>query len=246
MKPRLGLSLLRLFTVQGSWTYERMIGVGVGVAEEPLLRDLPGGPGGAAYRAAVARGARYFNAHPYLAGLAVGAAAKAEYEGVPPEQIERLRSALAGPLGSLGDLLVWAGWLPLTAALAIAAVALGAGWAAIAGFLILYNAGHFALRWWALRVGWANGTRVPVALHQPWLRRAAAFTGPAMALAMGFALPLAAGRLATPLPNSGRAAMAGCAAVALVLLWRRTAQLTGLRLGLAVLAGALVVGWVWR
>ena len=124
MRPRLGGSLLRLFTVQGSWTYERMIGLGVGVAEEPLLRDLPGGPEGDAYHAAVARGARFFNSHPYLAGLAVGAAARAEHEGASPEQIERLRSALTGPLGSLGDRLVWAGWLPCTSALALAALAL--------------------------------------------------------------------------------------------------------------------------
>ena len=38
--PSLRRSLLRLFTVQGSWNYERMQGIGMGVAEEPLLRDL--------------------------------------------------------------------------------------------------------------------------------------------------------------------------------------------------------------
>src|SRR3989442_3128679 len=68
-----------------------MLGVGVGVAEEPLLRDLADGK----YRPAVARGAHFFNAHPYLAGLAVGAAARAEHDGASPEQIERLRTALA-------------------------------------------------------------------------------------------------------------------------------------------------------
>ena len=65
LKPRLGAALLRLFTVQGSWNYDRMIGVGVGIAEEPLLRDLRSGPdNGAAYHAAVARGAHFFNSHP--------------------------------------------------------------------------------------------------------------------------------------------------------------------------------------
>jgi mannose PTS system EIID component len=248
MKPRLGGSLLRLFTVQGSWTYERMIGLGAGVAEEPLLRDLPGGPEGAAYHAAVARGARFFNAHPYLAGLAVGATARAEYDGASPEQIERLRSALTGPLGSLGDRLVWAGWLPFTSALALAAVALGLGWRAIAGFLVLYNAGHVALRWWALRSGWAHGARVAVALHHPWLRRATSLTVPAMAVAMGLALPLASGYLAAPLQTGGGgpAALAGSMALGVILLVWRPAGLTGLRLGLTMLAAALIVGWVWR
>jgi mannose PTS system EIID component len=245
-RPRLGTSLLRLFTVQGSWNYEYMIGLGVGVAEEPLLRDLPGGPDGAAYRAALGRGAHFFNAHPYLAGLAVGAAARAEYEGASPEQIERLRTALAGPLGSLGDRLVWAGWLPFAAGLAIAGVALGLGWVAVAGFLVVYNVGHLALRWWALSAGWAHGTRVPTALHHPGLRRAAAFTAPAMAVSLGLALPLAARYLAAPFAAGSRIALAAAVALGLVLLWWRPANLTGLRLGLTLLAAGLVVGWVWR
>ena len=82
-RPGLVRSLLRLFTVQGSWNYERMQGVGIGVAEEPLLRDLRAevGDDGVAYRAAVARGAHFFNAHPYLCGLAVGAALAAGVAG---------------------------------------------------------------------------------------------------------------------------------------------------------------------
>src|SRR5437867_11136445 len=128
-RPRLVRSLLRLFTVQGSWNYERMQGVGIGVAEEPLLRDLRAEveDDGVAYRAAVARGAHFFNAHPYLCGLAVGAAARAEHDGVPPDQVERLRTALCGPLGSRGDRLVRAGWLPLTSGLSLIAEALGLG-----------------------------------------------------------------------------------------------------------------------
>src|SRR5256886_7465612 len=116
--------------------------MGGGGGGERLLRARGGGAkggggggGGAAYRAAVARGAHFFNAHPYLCGLAVGAAARAEHEGVPPEQVERLRTALCGPLGSLGDRLVWAGWLPFTSGLALVGVALGLGLSAILGFL---------------------------------------------------------------------------------------------------------------
>ena len=127
-RPSLAAALLRLFAVQGSYNYERLLGVGVGVAEEPLLRDLADGK----YRPAVARGAHFFNAHPYLIGLAVGAAARAEHDGAAPDQIERLREALCGPLGSLGDRLVWAGWLPFLSGLTLAAIALGAGWIAVA------------------------------------------------------------------------------------------------------------------
>jgi PTS system mannose-specific IID component len=246
-RPRFGLarSLLRLFTVQGSWNYERMQGVGMGVAEEPLLRDLRAADNGTAYRAAVARGAHFFNAHPYLCGLAVGAAARAEHDGVSPEHVERLRTALCGPLGSLGDRLVWAGWLPLTSGLALTGVALGLGLPAILGFLVVYNVGHVALRWWALSAGWQYGARVAQALREPLLQRATAWSGPAMALVIGAALPLVARYLSSGFLGWSRVALAGLVGGGFVLLWWQRARLTGLRLGLALLAVAALVGWLW-
>lgn len=245
MNRPLARAFLRLFAVQGSWNYDRMLGLGVGVAAEPLLRGLAGGADGAAYRAAVARSARFFNAHPYLAGLAVGAAARAEHDGAAPAQIERLRNALIGPLGSLGDRLVWAGWLPCVASAAMAAVALGAGWLAVAAFLVVYNAAHIALRWWALNEGWKHGARVGSALHAPVLQRATAWAIPAMALATGFALPLVAHTLAEPFTGWERGALAAAAVSGFVLLqWLRGA-LDGLRFGLVLVAAALVVGWLW-
>src|SRR5256885_14466668 len=69
---------------------------------------------------------------------------------------------------------------------------LGLGLSAILGFLVLFNAGHVALRWWALRAGWTHGMRVAVALRQPLLQRATAGLGPAMAFVVGAALPLVA------------------------------------------------------
>jgi PTS system mannose-specific IID component len=217
-----------------------MLGVGFGVAEEPLLRDLPG------YRGAVARGARFFNSHPYLCGLAVGAAARAEHDGVPPAQIERLRTALCGPLGSLGDTLVWAGWLPLTSALALVAVALGLGWWAVLGFLVVYNAGHVALRYWALEAGWAHGMDVAPALRHPALQRSGALLPPAMALAMGAAIPLVASYLGGAFAPPLRVAIgAGVVGGVLLLRWPWL-RLTGVRLGLVFVAVGLVVGWVWR
>ncbi|HET9383562.1 MAG TPA: PTS system mannose/fructose/sorbose family transporter subunit IID [Gemmatimonadales bacterium] len=241
VRAALGRALLRLFAVQGSYNYERMLGLGVGVAEEPLLRDLDDGK----YRPAVARGAHFFNAHPYLIGLAVGAAARAEHDGTPPDQIERLREALCGPLGSLGDRLVWAGWLPFLSGLSLVAVALGAGWGAVAAFLIVYNIGHVTLRWWALRAGWAHGTRVSTALHHPVLHKATAFLGPAMAFVVGIALPLSARYLAAPFPRWGQLAVVVTAGVAFLLLRWRGDRLSGLRVALGLAALALVVGWIW-
>jgi len=237
-RPSLGRALLRLFAVQGSYNYERLLGVGVGVAEEPLLRDLGDGK----YHPAVARGAHFFNAHPYLIGLAVGAAARAEHEGASPDQIERLREALCGPLGSLGDRLVWAGWLPFLSGLALAGVALGAGWIAVGSFLVVYNIGHVALRWWALKAGWTHGRRVSVALHHPALQKAGAVLGPAMAVAVGAALPLTAAYLSGPFDSWARVALAVVAALGFLVLRLRGDRVNGLEPSLLVAAVALVAG----
>jgi PTS system mannose-specific IID component len=245
VKPAFARALLRLFAVQGSYNYERMLGVGVGVAQEPLLRGLLHDGSPEAYRAAVARGAHFFNSHPYLAGLAIGAAARAEQDGVAPDQVERLRAALCGPLGSLGDRLVWVGWLPLLSGLALCAIALGAGWSAALAFLVVYNVGHVALRWWALRAGWEHGARVGLALHHPLLQRGSAILAPAMAAAVGAALPLSAQYLAAPFAIWARGLLAATAAVGFVLLRLLPERLTGLRLSLLLAALALTVGSLW-
>ena len=82
---------LRLFAVQGSWNYEILNGNGIAFCMEPALRLLPGGRGGEAYTNALSRHARYFNSHPYFAGVAVGALARAELDGVAPAMIERFQ-----------------------------------------------------------------------------------------------------------------------------------------------------------
>jgi PTS system mannose-specific IID component len=182
----------RLLAVQASWNYEILVGTGIGFCTEPALRLLPGGRGGDAYRAALARQSQYFNAHPYLAAVAVGALIRAELDGEAPQRIERFRTALCGPLGSVGDRLVWAAWLPLCSVVALLLFGLGASPAwTVGGFLVLYNAGHLALRAWGLRVGLARGLHVAQALGHPVLRHGPQWFGQAAALIGGAALPLA-------------------------------------------------------
>ena len=226
----------RLFALQGSWNYETLNGTGVGFSMEPALRFLPGGVDGPEYRAALARESRYFNAHPYLAGVAVGALTRAELAGVDPVRIERFRTALAGPLGSVGDRLVWASWLPFCSLVAIGVYGAGGSALAVVGtFLLLYNAGHFLLRAWGLRVGLSLGLNVASALGNPVLRQGPDYIGRAAAFVAGFALPLALQRIAGP----GRALIGGIIAAALIgvlLLTRLRERAEGWRIALGVLA----------
>ena len=226
----------RLLAMQGSWNYETLNGTGIGFTMEPALRYLPGGIDGPAYRAALARESRYFNAHPYLAGIAVGALVRAELDGVDPARIERFRTALAGPLGSVGDRLVWASWLPFCSLVAIGVYGAGGSPMGVVGtFLLLYNAGHIVLRAWGLRIGLLRGLNVASALGNPVLRQGPEYIGCAAALVAGVALPLALQRVAGP----GRALVGGIIGAALIgilLLARLREHAEGWRIALGVLA----------
>jgi PTS system mannose-specific IID component len=226
----------RMLAIQGSWNYETLIGNGIGFCVEPALRALPGGVHGDAFKAAMARESTYFNAHPYLAAVAVGALARAELSGVPPARIERFRIALTGPLGSVGDQLVWAGWLPFCSLLSLVAFGLGARpLFVVLSFLGLYNAGHLALRAWGLHVGWTRGLGVASALGNPVFRRGPAHVARAAAAAAGLAIPLTAARIvdgsATLL-----ALVLGALGVVAVLLVRLHGRVEGWKLSLVLIA----------
>lgn len=233
--------LFRMLAIQGAWNYETLLGNGIGFSMEPALRLLPGGVHTPRFKEAMARHSKYFNAHPYLAAVAVGALARAELEGQPPALIERFRIAVAGPLGSVGDRLVWAGWLPFCSLLALGVFGLGGGAVAVlATFLGVYNAGHLALRAWGLHVGWKHGLRVAQSLGNPVLRRGPQVIAPLAAFAVGFGVPLALLRIIGP----GRAllgvVLAGAALGALLIV-RLHGRVEGWKLAIGVLTVLVVV-----
>lgn len=241
LRVRLAM-LLRLLAVQGSWNYETMVGTGVGFCLEPALRHLPGGVGGDRYREALARECEYFNAHPYLCAVAVGALARAELDGEPRERIERFRTALCGPLGALGDRLVWASFLPLSSVAALLAFGLGAGPVVVTlTFLGLYNFGHMALRIWGLETGLRRGLSVAQALAAPALQRAPMRLGQLAAALAGMALPLAMHRLIGP----GRALL-GVVLLAVLAaglaLARLRGRVEGWKAAVLVLTGFVLLG----
>jgi PTS system mannose-specific IID component len=232
---------VRLLAIQGAWNYESLLGNGIGFCVEPALRLLPGGVDGPAYRAALARESHYFNAHPYLASIAVGALARAELDGEHAERIERFRTALCGPLGSVGDRLVWAGWLPFCSLASLALFGAGASTLAVVFFFLgVYNAGHLALRVWGLRTGWTHGLRVAQALGNPVLRRGPQQIGRLAALATGIAIPLALGRIIGP----GRSLLGGVlisVALGSFVIVGLKGRIEGWRLSMIVLAAFVLI-----
>ena len=235
-------SFLRLLAVQGAWNYERMLGVGMGYAAEPLLKDLETADP-TRHAEAVVRSAEFFNCHPYLAGLALGATVKAEYEAVPGPQVARLRTALCSPLGALGDQFFWSGLLP--ALIGGALVSVGMGWGAwgILGFLVLYNLVRFGTGYWSLTTGLSAGMQVGRRIAESWLPGAARIGGMAAGFLVGLAIPIVADWTLAWADRAQVIAALGVGVVGVVLSYWFRHSVTAVRFALALLA--LTVIWRW-
>lgn len=237
------VTLLRLYGIQANWNYERMIGVGMAWSASPVLAELLQRDR-ARHSEAVARSAEFFNCNPNLAGLAVGALSRAELEGVPGPQVQRLRTALSGPLGALGDRFFWAGLVPFLSGLALAAVALGAGFWAVGLLLVGYNVVRAAVTWWALRTGLREGMQVGAAVGRSWLPRAADLIGSPAGFAVGAAIPLASAWLLqgagmTPLMIAFGVALAGIVVQQVAGGWVTSVRLAVTLLVVVLLAARL-------
>ena len=231
--------LLRSLLVQAAWNYRTMMGTGMAFALTPVLRHVHDDP--EEVERAVARHASLFNAHPYLASLALGALGRMEMDGAEPAQVERFRAALRGPLGAMGDRLVWAGWLPLCSLLGItisAAFSIAAG---VVTFLLVYNVGHLGLRLWGFELGWSAGLSLGSRLRRLGLAREARRIEAGICLLVG----VVSGVLLTDLAGGGPSRLLVlCGALALLLghvlgprAWRPTAWIVTLGVGVLALAG---------
>ena len=150
-----------------------MIGAGFGFSIYPTLQriyeDDPEG-----LEEALNRHAEHFNAHPYLANLALGAVCRMEMDGKAPEEIRRFKLAVRGPLGSLGDALIWAGWRPVTVLASLVLALAGASpLVTLIFFLSVYNFGHILVRAVGFGVGLERGSQVGDSLRKLSLPRQA-------------------------------------------------------------------------
>lgn len=233
-------ALSRLLALQGAWNYERMQGIGMGWAAEPLLEDLREADP-ARWHDATVRSAEFFNAHPYLAGLALGATVRAEYDAIPGDQVSRLRTALCGPLGALGDQLFWAGLLPALVGLALLGVAFGVPGIAVGLLLVVYNGVRLATTAWGLRTGLREGLDLGRAIRESWLNEAAQRVGRIAGLVVGAAVPVTAAWLAGGLRTSAGFTALAVGAVGIVLARLRPTWFTGLRYGLMLIAALILL-----
>jgi mannose PTS system EIID component len=205
--------LLRSLLIQGSWNRKTMIGSGMQWALLPELEALGSGE---ARAERMARAGEHFNSHPYLAGLALGALLRLERDGEDPVVIRRFREALRGPLGSLGDRLVWAALRPAAILLAVSLWVAGLPpLTVVMIFLLGYNVPHLSLRAWGVRVGLARGLGVGQAIARADLGGIARRLIASAAVLMG----LLAGTLLVPALLVGPAGGSGLLVLPAVLLF---------------------------
>jgi PTS system mannose-specific IID component len=234
---------LRLLAIQGTWNYERMLGVGMGYAAEPLLEDLKT-VDPVRHTEAVVRSAEFFNCNPTLAGLALGATTRAEYDAVPGPQIARLRTTLCSPLGAMGDQLFWAGLVPLLLGGVLIGVVLGASWWVVAGFLVFYNLARAATGVWALHTGLDAGMGIGTAIAQSWISRAIERVGPAAGFSVGAAIPLVASWYLMDIGWPGAFGALAVAATGVAVTRWFGAALTTVRFTLLALVLLVLFRWV--
>ncbi len=151
----------RCLFLQAAWNRRGMQNLGFAYAIDPALRALY--PDAARREEALARHLRFFNCHPYMAAAILGGAIHHEERvaagAEPGAQPLAYKQTLQGPLAALGDGFFWTALRPFFGALA-ALGALLAGWPAIVGAVVLYNAIHLVLRVRLFRAGYEKGDAV--------------------------------------------------------------------------------------
>ena len=98
----------------------------------------------------------FFNTHPFLVTFIMGLVLAMEEGKEDRDTIRAIKIATMGPLGGIGDSLLWLTALPVTASIGIGMAKAGNPLGPIV-FLILINIIHFALQFGLMNYGYQTG-----------------------------------------------------------------------------------------
>ncbi len=173
---------LRSFFVQTGWTYERVISLGFVWIMIPLAKRLFSSI--QEQRDFLKRHLLSFNANPYLANYAVGAVTKLEERKTPPEQIKRFKDLLRGPLGALGDNLIWQNLRPALLILGLI-LTYRFGVYGVLTFFLIFNFYQIYVRARGIVKGYALGLRISSDLTRGHLQNMTRWSGRMGAVLLG-------------------------------------------------------------
>ena len=138
----------RQFLVQGCWNYEGMQNVGFAYSLLPALRHFYGERPDDLIKA-LKRNLEYFNTHPAMGGVILGATARIEERvaagEADPRAVGTFKVGLMGSLGAIGDSYFWGALKPMASVTGVI-LSLLHPFLGIAAFLLLYNVSHIKVR----------------------------------------------------------------------------------------------------
>ncbi|WP_248927949.1 PTS system mannose/fructose/sorbose family transporter subunit IID [Paenibacillus hamazuiensis] len=145
----------------GSFSYERMQGLGYVFVMLPVLRKLYGNK--EELSSAVKRHLEFFNTAPWLSTFIFGVTIAMEEENAKrkdddTDSIHAVKTGLMGPVAGIGDSLFW-GTLRVISAGAGAYFVIQGQPLGILVYVLLYNIPHYLARYYGLFIGYKAGTR---------------------------------------------------------------------------------------
>ncbi len=169
-----------------------MQSVGFAYAMDPALRRLYGD--GGELRASRVRQLEFFNTHPYLAAAILGCTIRLEQDGGPDldERVRRVKNALMGAYGAIGDSFYWGGLRPLLILACVLAGFRQAGWAPWL-FLCLFGGANLGGRTYFFVQGYRRGLGVVDAVNRLNLLEASRYTKALASVVLGALLATAVG-----------------------------------------------------
>ncbi len=193
----------------------------------------------------------YLNAHPVLATLAIGALRRRVEERdteQDPAAFAEWQNTLCGPLGVMGDALIWDRWKPILFSLGVFVMlwrpTLETWYSVAVGTLLLYNLPLIYLRVWGVRAGYRLGADVLLALQRPLFSRVRRILSIAGAITAGLLLAGGLVRTATDslLPGGQFLVAFAAALLGIRLRWSLT-WLIFVSIGVAILL-PFAVSWL--
>ncbi len=206
------LFLIRSLSIQGSWSYRHMQGLGYFYVLYPWLRRFTGDDFHKVFKGHLT----YFNTHPIMASYLFGVSARLEEEG-DHEGSVRAKNILMGPLGATGDRLFWGSLRPLVTVSGLC-VALFNPLAGVFTLLLLHNTIQLISRWLLFDKGFENAADPLSYIADHDSVGLSRITRSAIAPFAGFLLGMVAFRTGTP----GTVLLLFCVPLALYLKGRST------------------------
>lgn len=178
--------VIRSFSIEASFNYERMMSLGYAYSIEPILKKLFTQP--EELKSALQRHLGLFNttsvASPFILGVSVSQEMSYHHDPtIPVDVINKTKTDLMGPLAGISDGIFWGTLRIISAVVGITMAMNGSYWGPIS-FLLLFNIPNLTVRILGLKWGYLYGVDSLETIY-PLLERIVLFLNIVVSLLFG-------------------------------------------------------------